>query len=255
MRTGELIDLMLSEEQTVIPQIQNAKPEIEKAIGWISAAMKRGGRLFYVGAGTSGRLGVLDAAEIPPTFSTSPEMVQGVIAGGFRALHRAIEAAEDDEVYGGESIRNRNVTPKDVVVGITASGSTPFVLGALKAAHAAKARCILLSCNPVSLWSLPGPRFLKVTIATGPEIVAGSTRLKAGTATKLVLNMFTTVSMIRLGKVKDNLMAGLQPSCEKLQDRMTRIFKQLSGFSYEEAWAALKKSGWNLERALKKRVD
>jgi len=253
MSVGELINLMMSEERSVIPQILKRKESIERAIQWITAAFNAGGRLFYVGAGTSGRLGVLDAAECPPTFSTSPSMVQGIIAGGFRALHQAIETAEDDEVYGAESVRNRNVNRKDVVVGITASGSTPYVIGALQAAQLAGARCILLTCNPVAPTELKGNRFLKLLVETGPEVVAGSTRLKAGTATKLVLNMLTTISMIRLGKVKDNLMTDVQPSCEKLQDRMTRILKKLCGSSYEEAWAALKKEGWSLKRVLEKK--
>ena len=176
-----------------------------------------------------------------------------MIAGGFRALHQAIETAEDDGVYGAESIRNRNVGRKDIVVGITASGSTPFVIGALQAALRTGAKSVLLTCNPAAPAELKGRHFLKLMVETGPEVVAGSTRLKAGTATKLVLNMLTTISMIRLGKVKDNLMTDLQPSCEKLQDRMTRILKELTGFSYEEAWAALKKAGWNLERVLEKK--
>jgi len=247
---GELIDLMMSEEASVIPQILKRKESIERSVQWISSALRAGGRLFYVGAGTSGRLGVLDAAECPPTFNTPPTMIQGIIAGGFRALHQAIETAEDDEVYGAESVRNRNVGRKDVVVGITASGSTPFVIGALQAAQRAGARCILLTCNPAAPSELKANRFIKLIVETGPEVVAGSTRLKAGTATKLVLNMLTTISMIRLGRVKDNLMTDVQPSCEKLQDRMTRILKELRGSSYEEAWSALKKSGWNLERAL-----
>ena len=249
----EMIDLMMSEEATVIPQILKCRESIECAIQWIVSALRSGGRLFYVGAGTSGRLGVLDAAECPPTFGTPPSMVQGMIAGGFRALHQAIETAEDDGVYGAESIRNRNVGRKDIVVGITASGSTPFVIGALQAALRAGARSVLLTCNPAAPAELKGRHFLKLMVETGPEVVAGSTRLKAGTATKLVLNMLTTISMIRLGKVKDNLMTDLQPSCEKLQDRMTRILKELTGFSYEEAWAALKKAGWNLERVLEKK--
>ncbi len=249
----EIIDLMMSEEKTVIPQILQRSESIDRAIQWITSALRAGGRLFYVGAGTSGRLGVLDAAECPPTFGTPPSMVQGIIAGGFRALYQAIETAEDDGVYGAESIRNRHVGRKDVVVGITASGSTPFVIGALQAALSAGARSILLTCNPAAPVEFKGNnRFLTLLVDTGPEVVAGSTRLKAGTATKLMLNMLTTISMIRLGKVKDNLMTDLQPSCEKLQDRMTRIMKELTGFSYEEAWAALKKTGWNLEHALKK---
>jgi N-acetylmuramic acid 6-phosphate etherase len=247
---GQLVDLMTSEEATVIPQILRHRESLEQAIQWIVASLKTGGRLFYVGAGTSGRLGVLDAAECPPTFGTPPSMVQGIIAGGFRALYQAIEAAEDDEVYGAESVANRNVGRKDVVVGITASGSTPFVMGALQTALKAGARCILLTCNPKIPAGLKGGRFMELVLETGPEVVAGSTRLKAGTATKLVLNMLTTISMIRLGRVKDNLMTDVQPSCEKLQDRMARILKELRGSSYEEAWTALKREGWNLKRVL-----
>lgn len=250
----QLIDLMSSEEATVIPQILKHRESLEQAIEWVVLALKAGGRLFYVGAGTSGRLGVLDAAECPPTFGTPPSMVQGIIAGGFRALYQAIETAEDDEVYGAESLANRNAGRKDVVVGITASGSTPFVVGALRTGLKSGARCILLTCNPKTPAELKGARFLKLVVETGPEVVAGSTRLKAGTATKLVLNMLTTISMIRLGRVKDNLMTDVQPSCEKLQDRMTRILKELRGSSYEEAWAALKREGWSLKRVLAKKA-
>ena len=242
---SQLIDTMLGEESHVIPALRANKRAIARAIDAVVAAFRRGGRLFYLGAGTSGRLGVLDASECPPTFSTDPEMVQGIIAGGAPALHSAVEAAEDDPVAGAEAIRNRGIGKRDVVVGIAASGSTPFVLGALDEAKRLGAKTLLLCFSP------PGSmRHVPLFFRTGPEVVAGSTRLKAGTATKLVLNMLTTISMIRLGKVVGNLMVDVKPTNEKLRARACRIVGTLRGCSGQEARERLVAAHWRVKDAL-----
>ena len=246
----QLIQTMLNEESRTIPAIRTQIKPIARAIQWIVSAFKQKGRLFYIGAGTSGRVGVLDASECPPTFGCDPEMVQGIIAGGWRALFQSIEAAEDDTDYGRQTVRDRGLTKKDILVGITASGSTPFALGALEEAHRLGAKTILLTFNPHSAFRIPHSAFLRIAIPTGPEVLAGSTRLKAGTATKLVLNMFTTLAMIRLGKVRSNLMVDLDPTCEKLHDRAARIYSILKKASFEEAWRRLEKNGWNLKKLL-----
>jgi N-acetylmuramic acid 6-phosphate etherase len=241
-----LIDTMLAEESRVVPSIRRQKAAIARAIRAIVAAFKRGGRLIYVGAGTSGRLAVLDASECPPTFSTSPDMVQGIIAGGANALHCAVEAAEDDATAGAEAVRFSGVGCKDVVVGITASGSTPFVLGALDEAKRHGARTFLLTCSQ-TLTTHHSP----LTILTGPEVLTGSTRLKAGTATKLVLNMLTTISMIRLGKVVSNLMVDMNPTNEKLRARACRIVAALRRCSEAEARRRLQRANWRVKLALR----
>ena len=243
---SQLIDTMLAEEARVIPALRKNKPAIERVIKTIVSSFKRGGRLFYVGAGTSGRLGVLDASECPPTFSTNPEMVQAIIAGGAIALHSAVEGAEDDSDAGVDAIRARGVGRRDVVVGIAASGSTPFVLGALDEAKRHRAKTFLLSFSkPVTRRHSP------ITILTGPEVLAGSTRLKAGTATKLMLNMLTTISMIRMGKVKSNLMVDVKPTNNKLRDRACRIVATLKGCSETEARRRLIRNRWDVKKALR----
>jgi len=245
---SQLIDTMLSEESRVIPALRKNKRAIERAVNTIVAAFRRGGRLFYVGAGTSGRLGVLDASECPPTFSTDPDMVQGIIAGGVAALHQAVEAAEDDPQAGAEAIRNRAVGTRDVVVGIAASGNTPFVLGALDEARRRHARTFLLCFSkPINV----STRHSVLFFPTGPEVLTGSTRLKAGTATKLVLNMLTTISMIRLGKVVSNLMVDLKPGSHKLRARACRIVATLRGCSETMARQRLVSARWNVKRALR----
>jgi len=246
-----LVKTLLDEESRTIPAIRPHAPSIARLTEWIVASLKHGGRLFYVGAGTSGRLGVLDAAECPPTFGSDPEQVQAIIAGGSEALHRAVESAEDRPEAGRQMIRDRGVRSRDVVVGIAASGSTPFVLGALREAHALGAKTALLTFNPNSSFRLPG-KFIRLAIATGPEALTGSTRLKAGTATKLVLNMLTTIAMIRLGKVRSNLMIDLEPTCEKLHDRAARIYSALRHVPLDEAEAALEQHQWNLKKLLKR---
>ena len=205
----------------------------------VARALKRGGRLIYVGAGTSGRLGVLDASECPPTFRTPPDWVQGVIAGGAKALHAAVEGAEDDTSAGVEAIRARGITRKDVVVGIAASGRTPFVWGALSAARAAGATTGLISFNPRLQFRDGWKPDYCILPDTGPEVITGSTRLKSGTATKLILNAITTLAMVQLGKVIDNLMVDLNPSNAKLRDRAVRIVMELTGVPREAATRAL----------------
>ncbi len=245
---SQLIDTILAEESRVIPALRKNKRAIERAIRAIVAAFKRGGRLFYVGAGTSGRLGVLDASECPPTFSTDADMVQGIIAGGAPALHSAVEAAEDDPLAGTEAIRHRGVGKRDVVIGIAASGNTPFVLGALDEARRHGARTFLLCFSrPVS----SSTHHSNLFFPTGPEVLTGSTRLKAGTATKLVLNMLTTISMIRLGKVVSNLMVDVKPTSEKLRARACRIVATLRGCSEAEARQRLVRARWKVKRALR----
>jgi N-acetylmuramic acid 6-phosphate etherase len=243
---SRLIDTMLDEEARVVPALRNNKRAIERAIHRIVHAFRRGGRAFYIGAGTSGRLGVLDASECPPTFSTNPQMVQAIIAGGAPALHQAVEGAEDDAAAGAEVVRLRGIGKRDVVVGIAASGSTPFVLGGLDEAKRLGATTFLL-CFSAPRTRLHTSLFFK----TGPEALTGSTRLKAGTATKLVLNMLTTISMIRLGKVASNLMVDVKPTNEKLRARACRIVATLKNCSEEEARQRLVRRGWNVRKALR----
>jgi len=243
---SHLVKTMLAEDSRTIPAIRTQIPPIVHAIKWIVNALQRGGRLFYIGAGTSGRLGVLDASECPPTFGSDPEMIQGLIAGGPQALVQSMESLEDDAVYGRQTVRDRGIGKKDVLVGITASGSTPFVLGALEEACRHGTKTIFLTFNPSSFFILHPSSFLKIAIPTGPEVLTGSTRLKAGTATKLVLNMFTTIAMIRLGKVRSNWMIALRPSSEKLRARAARIYSTLKKIPYEEAWDHLEKHSWKL---------
>ena len=223
------IELMLNEDRLIPPALLRERANLERAIDWIVRALRRGGRLFYVGAGTSGRLGVLDASECPPTFGTHPDQVQGIIAGGRRALWESIEGAEDDPDAGAEAIRLRAITDHDVVVGIAASGRTPFVWGALWQARHNGAKTVLLCFNP----RLKPPRgnrpHLVIAPDVGPELLTGSTRLKSGTATKLILNLMTTLAMVRLGKVVGNLMVALNPSNAKLRARALRIRQALLG--------------------------
>ncbi len=246
---GDAISLMLSEDARIPKAILAERAKIERAVRFIAHSFKQGGRLFYVGAGTSGRLGVLDASECPPTFRSDPEMVQGIIAGGQGALWRSVEGAEDDPVAGAKAIQFRNVTRRDVVVGIAASGRTPFVWGALAEAKSRGAKTVLLGFNP--FLKIPGEArpTLVITPNVGPELLTGSTRLKAGTATKLILNIFTTLAMVRIGKVISNLMVDLNPSNTKLRDRAVRIVQDLRGVDYATAQAALERSGWVIKKA------
>lgn len=244
----ELVEIFLSEEQFVDQALRDQKAAIGAAAAAVAAALQEGKRLFYIGAGTSGRLGALDASEIPPTFGVSAELVQAIMAGGSEAFFRSREGAEDDRGAGTRSLIHRGVRNGDVVCGITASGRTPFVLGALEQASAIGALPILLSCNP----HRPPTPFacLSIDLPTGPEIVAGSTRLKAGTATKLVLNLLSTIAMIRTGRVRDNLMIHVQPKSEKLRYRALRLVMELVPCGEEEALERLERAQWQVAAAL-----
>lgn len=254
LSVGGAVDLMLAEEARTLRALRVERCNIERAVELVGRALKRGGRLLYLGAGTSGRLGVLDASECPPTFSCRPGQVQGIIAGGPTALWRSIEGAEDDAPAGARAVRARRVGRGDVVVGIAASGRTPFVWGGLIEARRRGAKTVLVCFNPF----LQIPRAIRPEVVVapnvGPEVLTGSTRLKAGTATKLLLNMFSTLAMVRAGKVVSNLMVDVQASNVKLRDRATRILQELSGVGYPEAEGALRKSNWNIRAALKRLV-
>jgi len=248
----ELVELFVDEEKFVHDALREATIDLARAIEIIAAALHDGGRLFYVGAGSSGRIGVLDASEIPPTFGASPELVQALIAGGATALHRSVEGEEDEQSTGALALNARGIKHTDVVVGITASGRTPFVVGALARAKSIGAKAVLLTCNPASLQT--GVADLVINLAVGPEILTGSTRLKAGTATKVALNIISTGAMVALGKVRGNLMIDLHASNSKLRDRATRLVAQLSGSDYASARQQLEKNGWDL-RAVVDKID
>ncbi|MDI3255536.1 MAG: N-acetylmuramic acid 6-phosphate etherase [Bacillota bacterium] len=241
LSTLELIQTMHGADREVLDAVGRELPNIARAVDAIVARIDEGGRLFYLGAGTSGRLGVLDASECPPTYNTSPELVQGIIAGGDVALRRSVERAEDDSEQGAKDLAQRGFCANDVLVGIAASGRTPYVLGGVEHARKLGAATIGLSCAPGS--QLQKRVDIAITPAVGPEVVTGSTRMKAGTATKLVLNMLSTASLVRLGYVYGNLMVNVQPTNVKLTDRATRIIVLLTGISYEEAAVLLREAG------------
>lgn len=252
MPIGEAIDLMLAEDAKIPAAIRRESTRIEKLIRLVVRSFKRGGRLFYIGAGTSGRLGVLDASECPPTFRTPPDLVQGIIAGSQPALWSAVEGAEDDAEAGGQAVVFRGVGRNDVVLGIAASGRTPFVQGALRQARQRGAATALLHFN--SRLQIPAKHRPAVVLCPriGPEVLTGSTRLKAGTATKLILNLITTLAMVQMGKVISNLMVDLNPSNTKLRDRAVRIVATLSGHALEDCRQVLSKAGWNVKQALRR---
>ena len=245
----DIVDLIGAEDAGVPAAVAAARVELAQAIELVEAAFRAGGRLFYVGAGTSGRLGVLDAAECPPTFGSPPEMVVGLIAGGYRALVRSIEGAEDDVNAAIGEMDAQRVRANDVVIGIAASGTTPYVRAALGRAQALGAHTVFLSCSePPAL--LKETCDLCITILVGPEVVTGSTRMKAGTATKLALNTITTGAMVRLGKVYGNLMVDLQATNAKLVDRGQRIVMETTGASREAAVAAIEAAGGSVKTAI-----
>lgn len=246
----ELVELFVEEERFVQDALRAAIVDLARAIEIVSESLRNRGRLFYVGAGSSGRIGVLDASEIPPTFGVSPDVVQGLIAGGATAIHRSIEGAEDEKGAGAVAIDQRGVKGVDVVIGISASGRTPYVLGALARAKSIDAKTVLLTCNPANLQT--GIADLAINLAVGPEIVAGSTRLKAGTATKIALNIISTGAMVGLGKVHGNLMIDLHASNSKLRDRATRLVAQLSESDYDSARQQLEANDWNLRTVVAK---
>jgi len=246
--TEEVLRVINAEDQKVAEAVRLQIPNIARAVDTVIEALQRGGRLFYIGAGSSGRLGVLDAAECPPTFNVPAELVQGIIAGGERALARATEASEDDPAMGARDLAERGFTPRDVLVGIAASGRTPYVLGAVAQAQRLGATTIGISCTPGSELS----RAVDISIEPlpGPEIIAGSTRMKAGSATKLVLNMLSTATMIRLGHVFGNLMVNVQPKNRKLIDRARRIIARAAGVDPEQAAELLEQSGGSVKVAI-----
>lgn len=244
----EIVRLINAEDAKVVPAVSEQLGQIAQAVELIVERLSAGGRLFYLGAGTSGRLAVLDASEIPPTYSAPPEQVQGLIAGGDYALRHSSEAAEDDPGAGAETIREAGVTAADVVVGISASGSAPWVLGAVVEAKQAGAACIGLACNP----DTPLEGLVEVMIApvVGPEVIAGSTRMKAGTAQKLVLNMLSTAVMVRLGKVYGNRMIDMRPGNAKLRQRARKMLSEIGGVDEDTAARLLEESGDEVKTAL-----
>ena len=245
---AEIAEVMINEDRKVVLAVAREKERIGLGIEIIAQTLRKGGRLVFIGAGTSGRLGVVEAAEMPPTFGTDRLMVQAIIAGGRNALIRAREGVEDDYEQGARSIARLVITRKDVVIGVSASGMTPFVRGGLARARKAGAKIIFITCYPGTELQT----FVDLTIApaVGPEVIAGSTRLKAGTATKMVLNMLTTGAMVRIGKTYGNLMVDVQTGSEKLKDRARRIVSVVTGLGYEDADALLRRARWNTKVAI-----
>ena len=248
----QAVAVMNAEDAHVVAAVAARKAEISTAIQWISTAFASGGRLIYIGAGTSGRLGVLDAAECPPTFCSDPAQVAGIIAGGDHALRHSLENVEDDSAAGARAMSELAVCPRDVVLGIAAGGTTPYVHGALVEAHDRGAKTVFLICTDPQHVHLPeGVPDLFLAIDTGPEVITGSTRLKAGTATKLVLNMLTTLSMVQIGKTYGNLMVDIDATKNaKLVDRAARIIARLTGVSREDAIDLLDESGGRVKHAI-----
>lgn len=254
--TTEILSIINSDDKQVAIAVEKEIPYIALAVETVLKAFKMGGRLIYIGAGTSGRMGMLDAVECPPTYGTEPDMVQGLIAGGEGAMFRAQEGVEDKEENGVKSIDDKNVNPNDIVCGIAASLRTPYVVGAIKRAKERGAHTVYVTTNPRS--KLESAEFAELAKAidiaicpeVGPEVIMGSTRMKSGTAQKLVLNMITTTAMIRLGKVYENMMIDLQMTNQKLHERAKRIIMTITGVGYEEAESFLEKAGWHVKTAL-----
>ena len=249
---GQILHYMNDENRTVTDAIERCIPSIEKVTAAVVQAFEKGGRLIYLGAGTSGRLGVLDASECPPTFGVSPDMVVGVIAGGDYALRHAIEGAEDDETIAQEQLKKLGLVKEDVVVGISASGRTPYVVAGLSYAKEVGCYTGAISNSPNAVISNVAD--IGIEAITGPEVVTGSTRMKAGTAQKLILNMITTAAMIRVGKVFKGYMVDVQPTNQKLKQRATNILSKITGFSQEEARAHLEKNDFDLKVAIISRI-
>src|SRR5947208_4600606 len=245
---ADIVEGMLNEDRKMLDAVRREKERISVGIEIITQALRKNGRVIFVGAGTSGRLGVLESAEMPPTFGTSPDLVQAIMAGGKGAILRAREGVEDNYEEGARSINRLRPEKRDVVIGVAASGMTQFVRGALTRARRAGSKIIFVTCDPRTELQT----FVDLTIApaVGPEVIAGSTRLKAGTATKMVLNMLTTASMIRTGKTYGNLMVDVQTGSEKLRDRARRIIVIVTGLDYEEADKLLKRAQWNVKAAI-----
>jgi N-acetylmuramic acid 6-phosphate etherase len=248
LSTQQIVDLINAQDALVAAAVASQREQIAAAIDLIVERFHQGGRLFYVGAGTSGRLGVLDASECPPTFGVSPLLVQGIIAGGRRALVRSVEGAEDYPEDGAAAIRNKRVGTRDVVVGLAACGMTPFVHGALKQARRIGAATIFVTCAPEAVRHIPAEIIINPVV--GPEVITGSTRMKAGTATKLILNTLTTGAMIRIGKVYGNLMVDLKATNEKLRDRSVRIVMELTHLSWPRATRLLVRAQGKVKAAI-----
>ncbi|MBP5297737.1 MAG: N-acetylmuramic acid 6-phosphate etherase [Lachnospiraceae bacterium] len=248
LETADMLKLINSEDKKVAEAVEKEIPQIAKAVDIISEHFKKGGRLIYCGAGTSGRLGILDAVECPPTFSTEPEQVVGLIAGGYPAIFKAVEGAEDSPELGEKDLKELNFTGNDVLVGIAASGRTPYVIGCMKYAKSVGAPVLSVTCCPGS--DIANLADVSIAPTPGPEVITGSTRLKSGTAQKLVLNMLTTGSMIKLGKVYGNLMVDVKPSNEKLIHRCKKIVSDATGVTIEEAEAYLDKCGYRPKIAI-----
>ncbi|WP_367716668.1 N-acetylmuramic acid 6-phosphate etherase [Nitratireductor sp. GISD-1A_MAKvit] len=246
--TTEILNLINAADREVPLAVEKVIPQIAEAVDRIVEAFQNGGRLIYMGAGTSGRLGVLDASECPPTFSVPEDMVTGVIAGGDHALRHAVEGAEDDPAQGRQALEERGLTAKDVVVGIAVSGRTPYVIGGLNYAKKIGATTVSLSCNPDS--AIGAIADIAIAPVVGPEILTGSTRMKSGTAQKLILNMLSTASMIRMGKIYQNLMVDVNISNQKLMARASRIVMEATGCSADEAEALLGRSGNDVKLAI-----
>ena len=248
LSTADLVQLFCEEDRRPQEAVAAAAPALTAAVEAIAERLRHGGRLFYLGAGTSGRLGVLDAAECPPTFCSDPQLVQGVLAGGAPALLRSSEGLEDLHEAGREDLQARGFGPADALVGIAAGGTTPYVRGGLELARSIGALAIAMACVPAE--QVPMPCDIDIRLLTGPELLTGSTRLKAGTATKIVLNMLTTAAMIRIGKTYGNLMVDVQTGSEKLKDRARRIITIVTGLEYEDADRLLKRARWNVKAAI-----
>ncbi len=248
LSTIDALHLINSEDQRVAGAVAQVIPDIARAVDGIAERLEQGGRLVYVGTGTSGRLGVLDAAECPPTFGVPPEMVQGLIAGGYEACHRAVEASEDDADAGANDLASRGINKGDAVVGIAASGRTPYTIGALRYARQQGALTICITCNKET--PLSDAVEIPIEAVVGPEVIAGSTRLKSGTAQKLVLNMLSTMTMVRLGYVTGNRMTSVQTRNSKLRERAVRLMREEFGIDEVAAQSALDASGWDLRAAI-----
>jgi N-acetylmuramic acid 6-phosphate etherase len=247
--TRQILELMNDEDATVPAAVRAALPAIEKAVDAIVAAIAKGGHVIYVGAGTSGRLGVLDASEAPPTFGVEPDMFHGIIAGGDSALRASIEGAEDEDSAGRRDVA-QVVRHDDVIVGISASGRAPYVIGALDSGENVASATVGITCNADS--PLARAADIPIVVDVGPEVLAGSSRLKAGTATKLVLNMLSTASMIRSGRTRGDLMVDLRPTNAKLRDRAVRMVQDETGLGEDEARARLEAAGWSVRKALER---
>ncbi|MES5263643.1 N-acetylmuramic acid 6-phosphate etherase [Priestia megaterium] len=244
----EILNIMNKEDQKVALAVQKVLPDVEVAVEFVSKSFQKKGRLIYVGAGTSGRLGVLDAVECPPTFSTNPDQVQGLMAGGEKAFVKAVEGAEDKEELGAADLQKIHLNERDTVIGIAASGRTPYVIGALRYAKSVKAKTVALSCNGNSLIGKEADHSIEVVV--GPEVLTGSTRLKAASAHKMILNMISTAAMIKVGKAYENLMIDVHVSNEKLKERAIGIICKITGVSYEQASQTLEEANNEVKTAV-----